>query len=687
MGTHRGSGRALVACVALLPASAWAQEAGNAAPEEVVVTASALGGAAGTAMASASAGVVGPEQLENRPLERTGELLEVVPGLIVTQHSGDGKANQYFLRGFDLDHGTDFATTVDGVPVNMPTHAHGQGYTDLNFLIPELVEGLTYRKGPYYADAGDFAAAGEADIELKRRLDSRLLAVSAGEYGYQRALAAGSTQLGPGDLLIAAQGRSQDGPWVLPEHYRSAAALLSYSAGDRAGGFTLESLVYGGHWSATDQIPLRALADGALSRFGYVDPSDGGVTHRYSLGASFWRRFGGAELAANVYALDYCLDLFSDFTYFLNPVHGDQFEQYDHRHVYGGELRWRQPLTASGATTLSAGLQVREDDIEPVALYDTTDRVRWRTVSSAHVDEQHYASYFTLTTAPTSGSRFSLGARLDTFRFGVAASVPANSGTASVTVASPKATLVLGPWRDTEYFVNFGRGFHSNDARGTTLGVDPGDGSTAVPRVTPVARAWGAELGARTTSIPRLELAASLWTLKLDSELTLDADASSIEPNAATRRYGLELSALYRPAPPVLVNAELAVTHARYLGYQPDGQYLPNSLSQVASMGIALNRGTGLFGGAQLRYLGPAPITQDDTVRSHSSVLVSLDAGYHLSPALTATLSLYNLFNRHDDDIAYYYASRLRSERAPVEDIHFHPAEPRTLRASVAWHF
>ncbi|HYL70954.1 MAG TPA: TonB-dependent receptor plug domain-containing protein [Candidatus Dormibacteraeota bacterium] len=675
----------LVACVALLPAPGWAQETTGTAVQELVVTASALGASAGTD--AASAGVAGADRLANRPLERTGELLEVVPGLIVTQHSGDGKANQYFLRGFDLDHGTDFATSVDGVPVNMPTHAHGQGYTDLNFLIPELVAGLSYRKGPYYADVGDFAAAGAADIQLKRRLDSGLLSVSAGEYGYQRVLAAGSTPLGSGDLLVAAQGGYQDGPWVLPERYRSGAALLSYSAGERSGGFTLESLLYGGRWGATDQVPLRAVEDGALSRFGYVDPSDGGVTHRYSLGASFWRRFGAAELAASVYALDYFLDLFSDFTYFLDPVHGDQFEQDDRRHVYGGDLRWRQPLTASGATVLSAGLQVREDDIEPVALYDTTARVRWRTVSTTRVHEHHHAGYFSFAAALTSWSHLNLGARLDSFRFGVAANLPANSGAASVTVASPKATLVLGPWRNAEYFVNFGRGFHSNDARGTTLSVNPGDGVTPVPRVSPVARAWGAELGVRATPLPELELSASLWTLKLASELTLDADASSIEPSAATRRYGLELTALYRPAPPVLVNADFAFTHARYFDYQPDGQFLPNSLSQVVSVGMALNRGTGLFGGVQLRYLGPAPITQDDTVRSHSSLLVSLDAGYHLTAALTATLSLYNLFNRQDDDIAYYYASRLRSESAPVEDIHFHPAEPRTLRANLAWRF
>lgn len=683
MGTQRRPRRALLLWASLLPACAAAQEATEAALEEVVVSASPLGLPAGED--SASSGVVGTEQLDNRPLERTGELLEVVPGLIVTQHSGDGKANQYFLRGFDLDHGTDFATAVDGVPVNLPTHAHGQGYTDLNFLIPELVEGLSYRKGPYYADVGDFAAAGAADIQLKRRLDAGLLSVTSGEYGYERALAAGSTPVGGGDLLVAAQARYQDGPWVLPEHSGSGTALVSYSAGDGTAGFALESLLYGGRWRATDQIPLRAVQDGAIPRFGYVDPGDGGVTHRYSVGAKLWRHLGRAELTVSAYALDYFLDLFSDFTYFTDPVHGDQFEQYDHRHVYGGELRWRQTL--AGPATVEAGMQLRQDDIDPVALYDTTGRIRWRTVSEARVGEQHYAGYLTFAAAPVPWARLTLGARLDTFRFDVDANRAVNSGAASATVASPKATLALGPWQATEVFVDFGRGFHSNDARGTTLSVDPGDGVTPVQRVTPVARAWGAELGVRTRLTPAMELSASVWTLKLDSELTLDADASAIEPSAATRRYGLELAALYRPAASVLLDADFALTHARYIDYQPDGQYLPNSLSQVASVGATFNHDTGFFGGARLRYLGPAAITQDDSVRSHSSLLVSLDAGYHLTPALTATLSLYNLLNRQDDDIAYYYASRLRNEGAPVEDVHFHPAEPRTLRANLAWRF
>ena len=676
MGTPRRSWGTLTLCALL--SAAGAQELPSKPLEEVVVTASELGPA--PAVDSASAGVIGGEQLAARPLQRTGELLEAVPGLIVTQHSGDGKANQYFLRGFDLDHGTDFATAVDGVPVNLPTHAHGQGYTDLNFLIPELVEELSYRKGPYYADVGDFAAAGSADIRLLRRLEQSRVTLEGGEYGYARALAAGSFRLGAGELLIGVQAQHHDGPWVLPEDYRAGTALISYAAGDRAAGFAVESILYGGRWRATDQIPLRAVQAGLIPRFGYVDPGDGGVTHRYSLSAEGWREVGSGELRANLYTVDYFVDLFSDFTYFLDPLHGDQFEQYDHRHVFGGELRWQQPLAAANVTgMLSAGLQARVDDIDPVALYDTTAGARWRTVSTARVTEQHYAGYLTYATPLASFARLELGARLDAFRFDVAVTPAASSGVRSTALASPKASLVLGPWGDTEYFVNFGRGFHSNDARGVVLGTD------SAARATAVARALGAELGVRSRPVPQLELSGALWTLLLDSELTLDADAGSIEPGPATRRYGIELAARYRPVTRVLFDAELALTHARYREEQPNGQFLPNSLPRVAALGVTLNGDTGCFGAAQLRYLGAAPITQDGTVRTHSSLRVSLQGGYHFGPQLTATVSIYNLFNRPDDDIAYYYASQLRTESAPVDDIHFHPAEPRQVRASLSW--
>jgi hypothetical protein len=655
--------------------------------QEVVITASREQQLVGTAD-SASEGSVPAQELESRPLLRPGEVLEVVPGLIVTQHSGDGKANQYFLRGFNLDHGTDFATAVDGVPVNMPTHAHGQGYSDLNFLIPELVERVDYRKGVYYAEQGDFSAAGAADIHYRRSLDAPFAILSDGAVGYRRVLLAASVPLAGGDLLLGGETGRTEGPWVLAEGYQHANALLKFSRGDAARGADLEAVAYDAHWRSSDQIPLRAVSAGLISPFGNIDPSDGGRTHRWSVSADLWRPLGGGELRAAAYALDYHLDLFSDFTYFTDPLHGDQFEQYDNRHVYGGTLSYARPWALLGAQgTFRSGVQLRDDHIEPVGLYDTTDQIRWKTVSVAQARVTSYAWYASEELRLTAWWRTQLGARFDSYHFDVNANLPVNSGTAGTSLASPKLTMVFGPWNATEYFVDAGKGFHSNDARGTTISVDPNDGVTPVSRVSPVARALGAEVGVRSALVPHLQLAASLWTLRLDSELTLDNDASAIVPSGATRRYGVELSAYYQSREWLLIDADLAWTHARSLDHDPAGAYLPNALQQVASVGAEINRPGGWYGGARLRYFGAAPVNQDDSVRSRPSLQIYAEAGYHFSAQLSASLAVYNLLDRRDYDIEYYYASQLRGEAAAVNDIHFHPVEPRSLRASLVYRF
>jgi hypothetical protein len=655
--------------------------------EEIVVVASRVG--SGPAHDTSSEGVVFSADLGDRPLLRPGELLESVPGLIVTQHSGDGKANQYFLRGFNLDHGTDFATSVDGLPMNMPTHAHGQGYTDLNSLIPELVERIDYRKGPYFAEQGDFSAAGAAGIHYVRRLETDIASVSVGDEGYRRGVAALSGEVVGGDVLFGVAAGHDDGPWVLPEDFRSFSGVLKFSRGDATDGFSLEAMGYDGLWHSTDQIPERAVEEGLISRFGAIDPSGGGTSHRYSVSADRWVPVAGGELRATIYVIGYFLDLFSDFTYFDDPVHGDQFEQFDQRRIYGGSVEWDRSLTwAACDVDLRVGVQVRDDRIAPVGLYDTTDRIRWRTVSETRVNEVTNAGYLTASTKLAPWWRLELGLRADAFRFDVAAERARNSGDALSSIVSPKASMVLGPWAGTEFFLNAGRGFHSNDARGTTITADPTDHTTPVARVTPLVRAFGAEVGLRTTAIPTLALAATAWTLSLDSELTLDNDASAIAPSGATRRYGLEFSAAYRPQlGGVTLDADLAWTHARYTDFQPEGQYLPNSLEQVASIGLTLDRGGAWFGGARLRYVGAAPVTRDDSIRSRSSLQLSTELGFRLSPACAATLSVFNLLNQRTDDIEYYYASQLRGEPAPVNDVHFHPAEPRSVRAGIRYRF
>jgi TonB dependent receptor/TonB-dependent Receptor Plug Domain len=652
--------------------------------EEVVVRARRLETIA--SVESASQGVVLADQLENRPALRVGELLEVVPGLVVTQHSGDGKANQYFLRGFNLDHGTDFATRVDGIPVNQPTNAHGQGYSDLNFLLPDLVDRVEYRKGTYYAEEGNFSAAGAADIHYRRSVDAPLVVLSAGEDGYVRTMAAASPQVAAGDLLLGVEYARHDGPWDVAEAYGKLAGLAKFTSGDSDRGWGLEAMGYDGHWHSSDQIPLRAVEAGLIDRFGTIDPTDGGRTHRYSLSGDWWQTLGAGRLHADAFALDSALDLYSNFTYAIDPVHGDQFEQFEQRRVYDGVIDYQRPLALAGReATVRGGIEIRVDDLLPVALYRTTDDARYATVRQDDVLQLSYSAYATGGLHWTNWLRTDLGVRYDEFRFRVDSSLAANSGTADDSITSPKLTLTLGPWAKTEVFLNYGHGFHSNDARGTTITVDPNDGVTPVAKVSPLVRAIGAEAGVRSTIIPRLQVAASLWTLGLDSELVFSGDGGTTEPSRASRRTGIEFSADYEPLDGVVADADLAWTRARYVDPSALGDYIPNAIGRVVSAGVRYNGDAGWFGGARLRYFGPAPLVEDGSARSPSTTVINLDCGYQYSPRLKVTLTVFNALDRRDDDITYYYASRLPGEPAPVDDYHFHPLEPRTLRLTVTW--
>jgi hypothetical protein len=686
--------RVTVLLALALPGVAWGSGIPTAAPlEEIVVTASRIG-LIGESRA-ASEGIVLAIQLEGRPVLRPGEVLEVVPGLVVTQHSGDGKANQYFLRGFNLDHGTDFATRVDGIPVNMPTHAHGQGYSDINFLIPELVEKVRYRKGTYFADEGNFSAAGAADIAYRRNLDSSLASLTVGEDDYYRALIAGAPEIGGGTLLGALDYSTADGPWDLPQEFRKVNGLAKYSRGATDRGFTVTAMGYDGRWDSTDQIPQRAVGGDCaqipfcISRFGTVDPTSGGESHRYSLSVDAWSQGDdGRGWSANVYAMDYYLELISNFSYAIDQVNGDQFEQYDDRRVYGGRYEHAWPASFTDRPgALRAGVELRRDEIEPVGLFLTTQAQRRATVRQDDVKQTSASAYLAHDQRWNDWLRTEFGMRLDHFDFDVASNVVANSGTASDSIASPKATVVFGPWHETEYFLNAGRGFHSNDARGTTIRVDPVDGATPVERVDPLVAATGAEIGFRSAAIPGLQVYGALWGLELDSELLFVGDGGITEPSRESRRHGVELGAFWTPLDWLILDVDYAWSHARFQGSDPAGDRIPGAVEDVASVGVAVNHGAGWFGGARLRYLGEAPLIEDNSVRSASTLLVNVETGYRFNERLSAFLTVFNLFDAEDNDITYFYESQLPGEAVPVEDIHFHPVEPRTFRGTIAYRF
>jgi outer membrane receptor protein involved in Fe transport len=679
---------AVAGLVTLLPSFAFAGGIPTSTQwlEEVVVTGKLerLGGEP----SSATVGTATSEQLDLRPVLRTGELLEVVPGLIVTQHSGSGKANQYFLRGFNLDHGTDLATSVDGVPVNMPTHAHGQGYTDINFVIPELVESIEYRKGTYYADTGNFSAAGAVNLRYRSALDAPFVAVESGDDDYLRGLLAASPQIGGGTMLMAVEHSTTNGPWLLEERFHKTNALLRYSRETSGGRFAVTAQGYDGEWRSTDQIPLRAVQSGALDRFGFVDPTNGGESHRYTLAADWHEQIGAGRMHAQAYAIDYRLDLFSNFTYALDAGNGDQFEQFDDRRVYGGQLTWARPIELMGLShELDAGFELRRDDIDTVGLYETVARRRIETTREDNVTQSSYSAYSTLKTQWSEHVRTEVGMRADWFDFEVRSSLAANSGSADDSIVSPKFSLILGPWQETELFVNVGKGFHSNDARGTTIRVDPTDGVTPVDRVDPLVDALGADIGVRTAVLPNVQLTASLWTLKLDSELLFVGDAGITEASRESERRGIEAGAIWNPVSWLILDADLAWSRSRFTQEEnmidAAADRIPGAVENVASVGLAIDHPSGWFGGARLRHFGKAPLIEDGSVESDPTTLVNLEAGYHITDNIQVSAALFNVFDSRDNDITYLYESQLPGEAEPVTDIHFHPVEPRTFRLTL----
>jgi TonB dependent receptor-like, beta-barrel/Carboxypeptidase regulatory-like domain/TonB-dependent Receptor Plug Domain len=636
-----------------------------------------------------SVGVVTAKQIEERPVYRSGEVFEAVPGVVVSQHSGEGKANQYYVRGFNIDHGTDLATWVAGAPVNMPTHAHGQGYSDNNFLIPELVSGVQYQKGTYSAEEGDFSAAGAVNVNYLNVLDHPIAKIEGGEDRFGRVLVAASSTLGRGHLLYAAEAGHSDGPWDRPDDYRKWNGVLRFSQGDQRNGFSVTAMAYSGRWNSTDQVPERAVSSGLIDRFGNIDPTDAGRTHRYTVAAE-WRESTRAGLTlVKLYGIDYGLDLFSDFTYFLDdPVHGDQFEQKDGRGILGGSLSQRFLSRCFGKDTESvAGFQGRFDHIPTLGLYHTEARDRLETIRQDRVSQGSGALFFQTSIQWTPKLRTVTGLRDDTYHFDVESDDVANSGTRRAALLSPKASVVLGPWRSTEVYANWGWGFHSNDARGAVQTRDPKTGEPVRP-VDPIVRAKGAEVGVRTVAAGRFHGTLALWGLDIASELVFVGDAGTTEPSRPSRRLGIEWSSVYTPTTWLTLDADLAYSRARFRDVDPAGVRVPGAVEGVASAGVTADGGGPVSGSLRLRYFGPRPLIEDDSVRSRASATLNGRLAYRLTRRLSLGLETFNLTNAKVSDIDYFYTSRLPGEpEAGVEDVHSHPLEPFTVRASITASF
>ena len=674
----------------------------------------------------ASQMVISGANLNSRPVAEPAEILEAAPGLAVVQHSGSGKANQYYLRGYNLDHGTDMATFWDDVPINLPTNAHGQGYTDLNFLIPETISGLEVRKGPYWADVGDFDNAGALNISLRDSIGQNIQSITAGSFGYTRLLSYGSVKVGGGSLLYAGEFNTENGPWDTAEDLRKFSGLLRFSQGTATDGFSATAMAYANSWNASDQIALRAITTGQVGLFGEIDPTDGGDTSRFMLSTRFAHSDDNGMWKANAYVVKYTLNLFNNFTWFTtNPTLGDQFHQSDDRIYSGGAVsRTFNGTLFSLPSQTVVGLQTRDDDIN-VGLTNTFRRQFLSNTLFDHVNEGNVGVYAQNTTRWTDWWRTTFGLRGDYFAASVNSMLqPANSGNPNAALPSPKFTSVFGPFYKTEFFLGAGLGYHSNDARGVVTSQVPGDPSTPQSATPFLVRSAGAEVGARTKIVPGLDSSISLFALRQDSELFFDGDTGTTVPGPPSLRTGIEITNNYQPVSWMRFDADLALSRARFIG--PDtaqqelfdsltgfpqaqignapGNFIPEAPWMVASAGITLGERTGWFSTLRWRYISSRPLTEDGVFQSPPVNTINGRVGYQFANGWRIQLDALNLLNSSSYNASYAYGALLPSDAlfakcfpasgAPTVpaavcqngfmDYSIHPLDPTAVRLTLA---
>ena len=662
---------------------------------------------------SAAQGAVGALEIQDRPILRSGEILETVPGLIITQHAGGGKANQYFLRGFNLDHGTDLATFLDGMPLNLPSHAHGEGYSDMNIVMPEFVEQVDFRKGPYSANVGNYGSAGNDNVEYFKTLPRNFVTLEGGTHGYGRAAFGISQKLGSGNLLYGGEAYYDNGPWKNPDAYAKFNGLVTYSRGGAENGFSITARAYHGKWDSSDQIADHAVP--LVGFYGTLNPTDGGNSGRYSLLGEWHRQDANSATKIMAYGFHYDLDLFSDFTYYLtDPVHGDQFEQKDRRWVAGVDVRHTIFSQWAGRRMENTfGLQVR-NDWATNGLYQTENRER--------VDKID-ADTGTILPATTQADRFTdtlAGFYVenkiqwaDKFRTVVAMRgdvgyadvtsliTPANSGTATKALPSPKLSLIFGPWARTEFYVQGGFSYHSNDVRGATQRVQPVSDENPYPN-TPGSRipllipTKGGEIGVRTLAVPHLQSTLSLWYLHSASELQQSGDTGGTTPSRQpSNRYGVEWANFYTPLKHWAFDFDMANSRARFTSVDeddaapnsPGGRWVPEAVGWVIASGATMHDVKGFFGSLRLRYFGPRYLTSDGIYRSNPTALVNAQVGHQITRALRVSVEFLNLLNRRDHDIDYAYESQITPTAEPAFTDVFHPVEPFQVRVGLHFTF
>jgi len=663
----------------ILTAVATAQEAA-APPAEVTLPPVVV--TAPPPIASSSEQLIPGKDFELRPQGRPADILRLVPGLIINQHQGGGKAEQYLIRGFDADHGTDLAIFVDGLPVNLRSHAHGQGYSDLHFLIPETVKFVDVLKGPYFPEYGDFDTAAVVNFVTKDFVEENTLSIAGGSFNTQRYVALLSPTRDQLKTFIALEGYRNDGPFDHPNGYLRFNAFAKATA-TLDEGMTLSAWAsyYHGEWHASGEIPTRAVRSGLIERFGAIDPSQGGVTQRSNLNVDYrWQVSDTQRLTAHAYVSYYTLSLFNDFTFFLNdPVNGDMINQRDRRFVAGFDTAYEirsRPFGTSLTTT--GGFQYRIDTPD-VVLANATQRHQTSRTQDVSIVEQSWSPYLKLDLVPVDKVRLMTGARGDVFNYQGTQHVNTTGGdlNGNLTRARPnvKANLVLGPWAETEFFGNFGTGFHSNDARAVL----------ANPKLEALPTATGYEFGFRSRLLPRTEVFATYWFLNLASELVFVGDDGTTEPQGPTHREGIEFGLTVRPLDWLTLNGSF--TYTTHAEFTDTGGAIPLAPVWTGRFDATARLPWGFSTSLEMRHLGNRPADEDRTQTARGYTLFSWTGRYRYK-ALEAFLSVENLTNTDWREAQFFFNSRLPGEPAGgVPDIHFTPGTPRSFMGGIALHF
>ena len=629
---------------------------------------------------SASEGLVGYSDFSTRPIERVGEFVEVVPGMVATQHSGEGKANQYFLRGMNLDHGTDFSAFFMGMPINMRTHAHGQGYLDLNFLIPEIISTVRFAKGPYRADRGDFSTAGTTTFSVYEEVASPYIKVEVGSDNYSRSLAVGSLDLNKGVMLSALEVMKSDGPWVLPADVDKVNFLTQYTLDLHETQIKTALAVYDNNWNSTDQIPQRQVLSGAMGRFGYVDPSLGGDSSRLNMVFEM----SNDNYSTGLYLSRYKLNLFGNFTYFQeDPLNGDAHEQVDRRWIYGGHFEFQRELTSR--INLRAGTDMRSDQIGEVSLHAVENRIRLGLVRQDSVDWLSLGVFSELEIDISDKLRSFLGIRLDYSDYNVLANLSDNSGNGSDDIWLPSIGFAYEVGSFGELYLNWGKGFHSNDVRGATIAFDPLSNYELEPVVL-FSGQDGAEVGYRVERDDDLVLSLAYFWLQSDSELIFAGDSGGTEASDGSERSGLELAVFWELNSNWVLDLTGSIVDSKFVAVDAKFDHIPNAHGRVISMGLTHAPVLGWNWSMRVRHFGDAALVEDDSVNYPSTTIINMGLSYK-TDRWTAGVDLFNLADSEHYDIAYWYSSRLLSEVSPVEDIHFHPVNPRSIRVGLEYRF